>query len=310
MKWNYKSVLEPDSLQAFVAIAEEGHFVRAADRLGCAQSVVSKRLKRLEDRIGTRLVARNKRSKVELTRSGQQFLPTARTALVQLEKAEARGRRIAGGQAGALRIGYVFSAIMTGVLPGLVRALRDAIPDLEIVPVAMETPEQIAAIGDERIDVAIVRPRPSYPEGVVASRAHREGVRVAIAADNPIARRKSIACADLADARFIVPQFLEEVGLIEVINRIVRIGRLPPPEITRTKDFITAAGLAAAGMGVAAVPASLTALQLAGLLYRPITDLDAAMDLVLLRREDLPPAITGVLAQVRPDSIPPPAACG
>lgn len=297
-------MLEPDSLQAFIAIAEEGHFVRASDRLGCAQSVVSKRLKRLEDRLGARLVARNKRSKVELTREGQQFLPTARTALAELERAEARGRRIAGGQAGVLRIGYVFSAIMTGVLPGLIRAVRGALPELEIVALAMETPEQIAAIDDGRVDVAIVRPRPSYPVGVAARRVHSEGVMLALTADNPLARRESIACADLAHARFIVPQFREEVGLIDMINRIARIGRLPPPEITRTTDFITAAGLAAAGMGVAAVPASLTALRLAGLLYRPITDLTAVMDLVLLCREDLPPTVAGVLAKARPGPIP------
>lgn len=303
-------MLEPDSLQAFVAVAEEGHFVRAADALGCAQSVVSKRLKRLEDRIGVRLVARSKRSKVELTQAGQQFLPTAREILAQLAKAEARGRRIAGGQAGVIRIGYVFSAIMTGVLPGLIRVLRAKAPELEIVPVAMETPEQIAAIADERIDVAIIRSRPGYPAGITARVVHREGVRLALAADNALARQESIACADLAEARFIVPQFLEEVGLIDVINRIVRTGRLPPPEITRTKDFITAAGLAAAGMGVAAVPASLTALQLAGLLYRPISDLDAAMELVLLCRDDLPPVIADTLAQAPPGPIPPPPEAG
>lgn len=288
-------VLEPESLQAFVAIAEEGHFVRAADRIGCAQSVVSKRLKRLEDRLGVRLVARNRRSKVDLTSEGRQFLPSARAALAQMEKAQAHGRRLAHGEAGMLRIGFVFSAIMTGIMPDLVRAVRKALPGLEIVPVAMETPEQIASIGDDRIDVALVRPRPSYPAEVQARCVHREGVHLALAAGHPLAARDRIACADLAASHFIVPQFHEEVGLIDVIDRIVRIGRLAPPGIIRTKDFITAAGLAAAGMGIAAVPASLTALALKGLVYRPVTDLDARLELVLLWREGLPQGIAEIL---------------
>ncbi|TAL03611.1 MAG: LysR family transcriptional regulator [Rhodospirillaceae bacterium] len=288
-------MLEPESLLAFVAVAEEGHFVRAGDRMGCAQSVISKRLKRLEDQLGIRLVTRNRRSKVGLTREGLQFLPTARATLAQLEKAEVHGRRLAGGQAGALRIGFVFSAIMTGVMPDLIRALRVALPALEIVPIAMETPEQIVAIGDDRLDVALVRPRPSYPAETWAKCVHREGVQLALPAAHPLTARKRIACADLAANRFIVPQFREEAGLIDVIDRIVKIGKLPPPEVVRTKDFITAGGLAAAGTGVAVVPTSLTALALEGLVYRPIIDLDFRLELVLLCREGLPQAIAKVL---------------
>lgn len=288
-------VLQPENLQAFIAIAEEGQFVRAADRIGCAQSVVSKRLKRLEDQLGIRLVERNRRSKVDLTREGRQFLPSAQITLAQIEKAEAQGRNLAHGEAGTLRIGFVFSAIITGIMPNLVRAVHMALPGLEIVPVAMETPEQIAAICDDRLDLALVRPRPSYPAELLASCVHREGVCLALAANHPLAARDHIACADLAASRFIVPQFHEEVGLIDVIDRIVRIGKLAPPQITRTKDFITAAGLAAAGMGIAAVPVSLTALALEGLIYRPVTDLDASLELVLLWREGLPQAVVGIL---------------
>ena len=295
--WNYMPMLQPENLQAFIAIAEEGHFVRAADRIGCAQSVVSKRLKRLEDQLGIRLVARNRRRKVDITREGRQFLPSARMALAQMEKAEALGRRLANGEAGTLRIGFVFSAIMTGIMPNLVRAVHMALPGLEIVPIAMETPEQIAAISDGRLDLALVRPRPSYPAKVLASCVHREGVCLALAASHPLAARDDIACADLAASRVIVPQFREEVGLIDVIDQIVRIGKLAPPQIAHTKDFITAAGLAAAGMGIAAVPVSLASLALEGLTYRLVADLDARLELVLLWREGLPQAVVEILLE-------------
>ena len=294
-------MLDPENLQAFVALAEELNFVRAADRLGLVQSVVSKRLMRLEDNLGARLVSRNRRRKVDLTQEGAQFLPSARAALDHLEMVELRGRRIASGEAGALRIGYVFSAIMTGILPSLIRTVRSSAPDVRIIPVAMETPEQIAAIGNERLDVAIVRPRPSYPSEAVARCVHREEVQLGLASDNPLAARAFIACADLVDAQFIVPQFHEEVGLIDVIHQIVRIGHLPAPNTIYTKDFISAAGLAAADIGVAAVPRSLSSLKIGGLEYRPIIDLDASLELVLLNRPDLPPLIAGALCALRID---------
>lgn len=198
-----------------------------------------------------------------------------------------------------MRIGFVFSAIMTGIMPNLVRAVHMALPGLENLPVAMETPEQIAAIGDGRLDLALVRPRPSYPDPakVLASCVHREGVCLALAASHPLAARDDIACADLAASRFIVPQFREEVGLIDVIDQIVKIGKLAPPQIAHTKDFITAAGLAAAGMGIAAVPVSLASLVLEGLTYRSVADLDARLELVLLWREGLPQAVVEILLE-------------
>lgn len=288
-------MLEPENLRAFVVLAEELNFIRAADRLGLAQSVVSKRLMRLEDRLGARLIARNRRSKVELTREGGQFLPLARATLEQLEMTELRGRRIARGEAGALRVGYVFSAIMTGSLPALIRHLRSVVPALEIVPFPMETPEQLAAIANERLDVAIVRPRPSYPSGVLSRCVHREGVQLGLAADNKLVTRARIVCADLSGAEFIVPQFHEEVGLIDVVTQIGRTGGFDTPRMIYTKDFITAAGLAAAGMGVAAVPKSLGSLRLGGLVYRPLVDLEASLELVMLYRRDLPALIADLL---------------
>jgi DNA-binding transcriptional LysR family regulator len=289
-------MLDPASLQAFVTIADEGQFVRAADALGCTQSVVSKRLRRLEDQLGTRLLKRNKRSKVELTQEGIQFLQPAKHMLDELGRVEEAGRRIALGELGSLRIGYVLSTVMTGLLPMLIRHFRQRLPELEIVPTAMETPEQLSALGKGRLDIALVRPRPSYPVGARAKTIHSENVLLAIPGDSPFAQASQLRCADLAGSRFIVPQFHEEVGLIDVISSIARTGRFNPPPVIKTSDFVTTAGLVAAGMGVAPVPASLRALTLEGLIYMPITDLSSAMTLVLIEAPHLPPSIRDAIA--------------
>ena len=289
-------MLDPECLQAFVTIASEGQFVRAADALGCTQSVISKRLRRLEDQLGTRLLQRNKRSKVELTHEGMQFLAPARQMLVELQKVEETGRRIALGELGTLRIGYVFSAVMTGLLPSLIRHLRTVIPDAEIVPTAMETPEQLLALGSGNLEIAVLRPRPSYPPGASARAIHTEGIVLALPSESPLARAAQLRCADLAECDFIVPQFHEDVGLIDVIRTIAKTGGFVPKPVIMTSDFITSAGLVAACMGIAAVPASLMALQLEGVIYAPITDLSSVMDLILLEAPHLPRSVRSALA--------------
>ena len=295
-------MIDPESLRAFVAVAELGHFVSAADRLGVAQSVVSKRLKRLEDQIGCRLIERGRRTKVLLTRAGTLFLPEARAGLAALEKTEQLGRKFGRGGAGSVKVGFVFSAIMTGVLPRIIRGLRARLPEIDIEAVSLETPRQIAAVHDGKIDVGIVRPRPSYPGEITAIPVHTEDVVVVLAEDNPMAQAATLYARDIAAQRIIIPQFHEDVGLIDVIRGIAATAGTPLPAIHRTSDFITAAGLAVSGAGIAIAPKSLTRLNLQGLCFRDIEDYTGRLDLVLIMRSDSPPAIGAALSDLATES--------
>lgn len=289
-------MLDGPSLQIFLALAEHRHFGQAAERLGIAQSVASKRLARLEDALGTKLVDRGNRRRVALTRAGTLFLDEARAALDALTAAERSGQALARGAAGPLRIGYVFSAAMTGLLPGLVRALRSALPALDIYPSLMETPEQLGALAEARIDLAIVRPRPSWPERIDEIGRHREPVLVALGERMALAKRRSLRAEDLVSQTFLTPQFAEQVGLAQMVRDLARTKGLPEPAIRPTGDFITAAALAAAGEGIILAPASLSNLKLEGLTFRPIDDYAAEIELVLLARRETPAAIVDALA--------------
>lgn len=288
-------MLDPACLHAFIAVAELEHFARAADLLGVAQPVISKRLQRLEDQLGVSLIERGKRQRVRMTPAGSLFLETAREGVAALMRVERLGQCIARGEAGPVRIAYVFSAIMTGVLPRMIRALRHKLPDIEIEPTFLETPGQLAAIADGRIDFGIARPRPTYPAGLIATPIHSESVILAISSDHRLNRGETILARDLAGERFIVPQFHEEAGLIDIIHGIAQSGSFRLPEIVRTADFITAAGLAAANVGIAAVPESLSRLQIDGLVYRAIEDHRASLDLVVLHRADAPASARSAL---------------
>ena len=289
-------MLDPRSLEVFLAVADARNFQRAADALGIAQSVASKRLARLEDELGARLLERGSRARIELTRAGELFLGEARSVLAALERAERVGRSVASGAAGPLRMGFVFSAAMTGVLTQVVGALADALPDVEALPVLMDTPAQLRALVDDRIDIAIVRPRPSWPERTKVLGVHREPMIVALGERMALAERAGLTLADLAGQTFLTPQFHEEVGLAQTVRDLARSGGLPEPTIRRTGDFITAASLAAAGQGVILAPASLARLGIQGLAFRPIEGHATELSLVLLARADVPAKVCVVLA--------------
>jgi DNA-binding transcriptional LysR family regulator len=97
------TVLDPRQLRYFVAVAEDLHFTKAADRLHVAQSALSTQVKQLGAQLGARLLARRKRSAVALTDAGVLFLVEARCTLEQVERAEAVGRRAGRGELGLSR---------------------------------------------------------------------------------------------------------------------------------------------------------------------------------------------------------------
>ena len=281
-------MIDGDCLAAFVAIAEERSFSRAADRLGIAQSVASKRLRRLEDQLAAQLVDRRVRTDVRLTRIGRLYLPDARETLTRLEKAERTGRSLGRGGSGPLRIGFVFSAAMNGTLTTLLTGLCDAFPDLQLQPRLMETPEQLAALEAGQLDMALLRPRPSYPGECHAREIHAESLMLCLATGHPLANRGPLAPGVLAGQCFIVPQFHEQTGLIDNIRDLAAAGRFDLPPIIRTGDFVTAACLASTGQGIVLAPASLSNLNVNGICFRTLVDFDERLATVLVHRSDAP----------------------
>jgi len=290
-------MIESRSLRLFIALAEERHFSRAANRLNIAQSVLSVQVKRLEDTIGTPLLNRNKRAAVSLTRAGETFLAEAKAAIAQLDQAERIGRLAGRGEAGPLRIGYVFSAAICGLIPKILKSLHEHLPLLQITPVLMETPEQLRAIADGRIDFGFLRPRPRYPKQVTTRIVHNEGLLIALAAHHPLAASGQIHAADLAGETFIVPQFHENVGLIDKIVQLAEFGGFVLGDILRTSDFVTALSMAAGGYGIVLAPYSLARLRLEGVVFREILHYSDSMDLAIAFRSDAPaPLIASVMS--------------
>ena len=179
-------MLDTRQLRYFVAVAEDLHFTKAADRLHVAQSALSTQVKQLETQLGARLLARGKRSAVALTEAGVLFLVEARRALEQVERAEAAGRRAGRGELGHVAIGYVPSAAVSGVLSSAVRAYRAQRSDVILQLDEMESPKQLAAIIESRLDVGLIRARKVGLSGWRLGYGHQAGtVAARIAGRSP-----------------------------------------------------------------------------------------------------------------------------
>jgi DNA-binding transcriptional LysR family regulator len=277
-------MIESRQLKLFVALAEDLHFARTADRLDIAQSVLSQQIKRLETDLGVRLLNRNKRAAITLTDAGDVFLLEARAALRQLERADRIGRLAARGEAGHVALGYIGSAVATGLLSDTLKAFRMASPDVRMHIVAMETPTQLERLSDGTIDVGFIRPRAHYPDGVTAKVVQSERLLIALPADSPLVRAKAVKASQLRGLSFIAPQFNEPAGFAEDLARLGRVGGFDAQPEYRVNDFITAVSMASAGYGVALVPQSIRGFAQPGVVFKPVSDFKDQVELAVAYR--------------------------
>lgn len=151
----YLGPVDRTELEAFVAVAEELHFGRAAERLHRGQPTLSDTIRRLETNLGGRLFERSSR-RVSLTALGEALLPDARTALAQLLRFQQRGRSLVSGNQAPTSL-VVAHAEYTGhqLLLRCLPQLHARFPDVTIVPESMPTNAQITAVHHETIGLGI-----------------------------------------------------------------------------------------------------------------------------------------------------------
>jgi DNA-binding transcriptional LysR family regulator len=276
--------MELRHLRYFVAVAEELHFGRAAERLHIAQPPLSRQIRDLEREIGTALFERVPRG-VELTPAGRAFLPEARLTLAQAERAQRTARRAAEGETGRLRVGFVEAAADAAVLPDVLGFFRMHLPAIGVSLFAMDTPQQVEALREARIDLGILYSPPPdaeqwlrvesvYVEPLVA--ALPEGHRLVGPAGEEGAAMP-MGVADFAGEPFVLfPRPSGAVLYDDVIARCRAVG-FSPRVVQEAPGWHTIAGLVAAGVGVAFVPAGLARIRRPGVVFRPVGDLGVAL---------------------------------
>jgi DNA-binding transcriptional LysR family regulator len=262
--------MELRHLRYFVAVAEELHFRRAAERLHMSQPPLSQQIRQLEEEVGAQLLLRNQH-RVELTASGAAFLERAREILDAVEAAALEARRVQRGEVGRLAVGFVGSS-MYSIVPELLNAFRERHGDVALRLGELGTTEQLRQLESGRLDVGFLRPRQPRP-GLTIEPVYSEPVMLALPDRHPLASATRIHVADLAG------------------EQLVLLTRAGSPGLRKTLEPVTdQLG------GEDAIVQEVAEMQT----YRALADADATVELaVAWRTGDDSPVLAAFLALVR-----------
>jgi DNA-binding transcriptional LysR family regulator len=289
--------MELRHIHYFIAVAEELHFSRAAQRLHISQPPLSQQIRDLEEELGVKLFERTKRQ-VHLTEAGKVFLERSYLVLEQLKQAIAVTQKIGQGEVGELAIGFVDSATYT-VLPEILRVFREQFPAVELRLHEMTTAQQIQALLHKQVDIGIVRSAISEPGLSVECLLH-EPLVLALPENHPFSAQTQLSLSTLANELFILfPAKMGPVFYEQIIHSCQQAG-FRPKVAQEAVQMQTIVGLVAAGLGIAIVPASMQNFHRSGVIYRPLQEQIPKTGLYLTwRQQDSSPVISAFLNLAR-----------
>lgn len=277
-------------LSYFIAVAQERHLGRAAERLCLSQPPLTRQIQALEEELGVKLFTRTARGML-LTQAGETLLKDALNVRGLVEIAAERARRAGQGQVGRMDIGVYGSAIF-GVIPRVLAAFRAAHPDVQLGLSHASAADQSTALRQGRVLAVFERWLPDDPDLSVELVA-QEPLLLAMNEGHPLAARALVE----------VPALREETLIIGIAPTVAALvldlcrghgfePRFAPP----ANDITMTALMAATGLGVAVVPASMGNVHFPGIAYRRL-DTRAVMDVYcyFMRSESNP--LLGVLLE-------------
>jgi len=295
-------------LHAFVPVAEELHFGRAAKRLNIAQPPLSQSIQRLEAVIGHQLLERDTR-KVRLTPAGEALLPIARRLLDESAAGLEKVRRVARGEAGLLIMGFTPTTALQ-VLPAIVHACRERLPELELQLIELLPDPMSDMLHAGGIDVGLGRELAADRDMQALTLTEESYVAVLPISHPQAGSTESIDLKDLSETDFIFyPTDRTSGNNAKVIEMCVSRGFVPRV-VQEAPGWQTAVSLVGAGLGATVLPACAQSLALPGVVYRPITGSAVSRIALLHRIGDERPILLQFLACARSavasvDALPP-----
>jgi DNA-binding transcriptional LysR family regulator len=281
--------MELRHLRYFLAVAEELHFGRAAERLFIAQPPLSQQIRQLERELGVQLFVRNSR-KVALTGAGQMLVGEARQVLACLDQALQRTQRADRGEDGWLGLGFVASATHD-VLPRLLHTFGARYPHVQLGLYEMTSAAQIEALRQGRIDVGLARPA-IEDHAFVSETLVAESLLVALPEGHRLAALPAVPLAALADEGFIAYPRYPLPSFTDFLFRLCERAGFSPRVVQETGQMQTALSLIAADLGIALVPAAVQQIRRDGVAFRPLEAAVATTTLTLVhRRQDPSPVL-------------------
>jgi len=285
--------MELRHLRYFVVVAEEGHFTRAAERLGMQQPPLSQQIRALEQELGFALFRRHPKG-AALTAGGEAFLIEARAILDNVDGAVLRAARASSGNVGRLSVGFTSSAAAHPFIPQIMRAYREAWPEVVLDFREGNAAELTDALATGKLDVALLRRPVSRPDGVSFACLLEEELLLVLPVGHAALpksagkARPAVPLSALRDERFILVRRSGAPGMYaNLVQACVEAGFVPNVAI-EVERMLTNISLVAAGAGVSAVPASMQGFHADNVVYCAIKDAPPALSapLTLAWREE------------------------
>ncbi|WP_214416839.1 LysR family transcriptional regulator [Sphaerisporangium fuscum] len=242
--------MELRQLRYFVAVAEELHFGRAAERLLIVPSAVSQQVRRLERELGADLFDRSPR-RVRLTEAGQRLLPEAREMLAAEQRARAAVTGCAAARGDRLRVGT--STGMGDRLDRVLEVLTGLAPDLRVELASVSTAVRLEQVARGELDAAFVRGVEEGPDGVRLVPVWRDRLLVVIAARHALARRADLELAELAGLPLYLTARRNNPPLVDLVVGACRdagFEPVPGPPHSSLQDTLAALGAGSPGWSV------------------------------------------------------------
>ncbi len=283
-----------------MAVGEEQHYGRAARRLRVAQPALSRQIQNLEEKIGFKLFERLPRG-VRITDAGKLFLDDARRILEGIEDATARAKRIACGQAGTLRIGFVESISWQGIVPDSLRDFREHQPDVELQLKSLRSLEQIAAIHSGALDAGYGLPIANPDHGLAHFQIGVIKQVLAVPNGHPLTKTQHIRLRDLVNTPFVgFPRWAIPNAYDRLMAACARGGLKSPRIVQETAVETMVLSLVQCGVGVAFIISAARWRCPPGVTLLPVSDLNVTFPFALMwKKDNNSPLLAKLVADVK-----------
>ncbi len=278
--------MELRHLRCFVAVAEELHFARAAEKLHIEQSPLSRAIKELEEDLGVQLFVRSTRS-TRLTLAGKLFLDNVPRVFAALQQARDSVKTAANGFHGQLRIA-LSDGITPSRLPALLARCREEDPEIEVRLFEVPLDQQIKGLHDDLYDVGFSM-ADEVGDGIVVDPAWEDQLMVAVPARHPVLAYKRVPLEEVLRYPIVLGDPAVCEGHARQVDRILRRQEREPLIAQHVATFDVMMTLVSAGLALGlAGAAHIASSRALGVVARPLAGRPPMLTTYLLRRDAEP----------------------
>lgn len=263
--------MELRHLRYFVAVAEEEHITRAAQRLGIQQPPLSQQIQQLESELGVKLLDRKPRS-VRLNAAGKVFLSEARRVLVIADRAVQRVRDFDLGKEGSLRVGMTSSASMHHCTLQIIRSFKAKYPLVNLKIEEGANQDLLNSVEQENLDIAVVRAGVDRYQTLSEHQIDDEPMMVAIPAEFDVPGDGPLRLEDFISFPFVRYRQANSAGVWSSFETLCRRHGKEIRVIDEAPRIMSAIHLASAGFGITVVPRSVSTLDFPNLKFRELAE--------------------------------------